>query len=660
MTEKILTPNETRFTLFPIEHPDIYKMYEDSLAAFWTAEEIDLADDLKDWEKLTPDERHFIKHILAFFAASDGIVNENLASHFHNEVQYAEARAFYTVQLMIETIHSQVYSLLIDTYVKDAKEKDELFNGINTIPYVRKKADWALKWMNSDRPFAERLLAFACVEGILFSSSFCAIFWLKNRGLMPGLAFSNSLISKDEACLKPDAEVLTTEGWVKLQDLKEGQAVTAWDPKTSELKLSVPSRIIKKHYEGKLFDVRSMGNKPYYSLTMTPDHRVYHWDSQTGELECKEIQNIKLDSNTTIPTSGYLTSTNTRKLSNEERLLLLLNMFQTDEAITNVKEDNLGYVEFDLRLDRCVNEKKLKSILDSMADFEYTISYGDVNENDFGQTFHIKAPTSKLPSLKSNIGLDWVYSKLPNIGKFWCCDFMDEIKTWGDSLKFRLGWYVTKSKSDVDVVATIAHLCDNYALTYKQVPKSEQSKFYFSFAQGESLYTMATFNSNYVSCEDLTTNEVEYDGDVMCVTVDTGAFLVRQEDNISITGNCHADFAVLLYNNHIENKVETETIYEIVKSAVELEKHFVKDALPVELIGMNSNLMCQYLEFVADSLLVSLKLPKIYNATNPFGFMDQQGLRPKTNFFENRVSQYRKFGANETEEDSKFSIDSDF
>jgi len=196
--EPILQENKNRFVIFPIEHHDIWEWYKKCEASFWTAEEIDLSEDLNDWKsKLSDDEKYFIKHILAFFAASDGIVNENLAENFVNEVQYSEAKFFYGFQIMMENIHSETYSLLIDTYVKDPEEKDILFNAIETFPAIKKKADWALKWIESDS-FAERLIAFAAVEGIFFSGAFCSIFWLKKRGLMPGLSFSNELISRDE------------------------------------------------------------------------------------------------------------------------------------------------------------------------------------------------------------------------------------------------------------------------------------------------------------------------------------------------------------------------------------------------------------------------------------------------------------------------------
>jgi ribonucleoside-diphosphate reductase beta chain len=198
VVEPILEDNPNRFVLFPIQHDDIWNFYKKSEASFWTAEEIDLAADMVDWnEKLNDNERYFIKHILAFFAASDGIVNENLAENFVAEVQYTEAKFFYGFQIMMENIHSETYSLLIDTYIKDKEEKNHLFNAIETLDCVKKKATWALQWIDNGN-FPERIVAFAAVEGIFFSGSFCSIFWLKKRGLMPGLSFSNELISRDE------------------------------------------------------------------------------------------------------------------------------------------------------------------------------------------------------------------------------------------------------------------------------------------------------------------------------------------------------------------------------------------------------------------------------------------------------------------------------
>lgn len=196
--DPLLTSSSTQFTMFPTRYTDVWEMYKQAVASFWTVEEVDLSQDMRDWVKLSDGEQSFIKKVLAFFAASDGIVMENLAIRFMTDVQAPEARAFYGFQIAMENVHSEMYSLLLDHYIRDVQEKDRLFRAIETVPSIRRKAQWALKWIGTNQCFAQRLVAFACVEGIHFSSSFCAIFWLKKRGLMPGLSFSNELISRDE------------------------------------------------------------------------------------------------------------------------------------------------------------------------------------------------------------------------------------------------------------------------------------------------------------------------------------------------------------------------------------------------------------------------------------------------------------------------------
>jgi ribonucleotide reductase beta subunit family protein with ferritin-like domain len=200
MTDPLTHRAEPSYCMFPIRLPQVWSMYKKAEASFWTAEEVDLSGDLADWQALTEDERHFIKHVLAFFAGSDGIVNDNLAERFLREVADPETRAFYGAQIFMENIHSETYALLIDTYIQDAGERSQLFNAVNEIPCIKAKADWAKRWISDDSSsFGKRCVAFACVEGIFFSGAFCAIFWLKERGILPGLCFSNELISRDEA-----------------------------------------------------------------------------------------------------------------------------------------------------------------------------------------------------------------------------------------------------------------------------------------------------------------------------------------------------------------------------------------------------------------------------------------------------------------------------
>jgi ribonucleotide reductase beta subunit family protein with ferritin-like domain len=244
--EPLLAADENRFVMFPIKHDDIWKMYLKHVDCFWRAEEIDLSRDMNDWPLLTPDEKHFVKMILAFFAASDGIVCENLATRFMGEVQWAEARAFYGFQIAMENIHSHTYSLLIDTYIADPLEKDRLFTALENFDCIRKKAAWAQKWIeNKDASFATRLVAFACVEGIFFSSSFAAIYWLKKRGLMPGLTFSNELISRDEALHCEFAVLLYTKLLSQLSEKEFHQMIREAVAIEKEFIIeSIPCRLI--------------------------------------------------------------------------------------------------------------------------------------------------------------------------------------------------------------------------------------------------------------------------------------------------------------------------------------------------------------------------------------------------------------------------------
>jgi len=249
--EEILQERENRFVLFPIDYPAIFEKYKQAVASFWTVEEVDLSKDGNDWEALTENERHFIEHVLAFFAGSDGIVTENLAQRFMNDIQIQEAKCFYGFQIAMENIHSEMYSLLIDTYIRDAKRKDELFNAIDRIPCIKKKAEWALKYIESDEAtFQERLVAFAAVEGIFFSGSFCAIFWLKKRGLMPGLTFSNELISRDEGLHTEFATVIYSMLQNKLDKSRLQQIITdAVEIEKEFITESIPCRLIGMNAE---------------------------------------------------------------------------------------------------------------------------------------------------------------------------------------------------------------------------------------------------------------------------------------------------------------------------------------------------------------------------------------------------------------------------
>lgn len=249
--EPLLCENPDRYVMFPIADADIWSMYKKQMQCFWRVEEVDLGSDMVDWDKLNMNEKHFIKMVLAFFAASDGIVSENLAQRFMNDVQLPEARAFYGFQIMMENIHSEMYSVLIDTYIRDKTEKMELFRAIQNFDCIRKKADWALKWIaDKNSTFARRLIAFACIEGIFFSGSFCSIYWLKKRGLMPGLTFSNELISRDEGMHTDFAVLLYSKLLHRLTDAEVRAIVMeAVDIEKEFICQAIPCRLIGMNAE---------------------------------------------------------------------------------------------------------------------------------------------------------------------------------------------------------------------------------------------------------------------------------------------------------------------------------------------------------------------------------------------------------------------------
>jgi ribonucleoside-diphosphate reductase beta chain len=274
-TDLLLTEDTSRYVMFPIKDETIWKLYKKQVDCFWRAEEIDLSKDTKDWNNMTENERYYIKMILAFFASSDGIVLENLGMRFMNEVQLAEAKAFYGFQIAMENIHSETYSLLIDTYIKDKFDKDELFNSLSTFPCISKKANWAIKWINDESSdFATRLVAFACVEGIFFSGAFCSIYWLKKRGLMPGLTFSNELISRDEALHTEFAIYLYSRLTNKISKEKILEIVTdAVNIETEFIVEALPCKLIgmnsqlMKEYIEFVSDrlLVQLGNEPHYN-----------------------------------------------------------------------------------------------------------------------------------------------------------------------------------------------------------------------------------------------------------------------------------------------------------------------------------------------------------------------------------------------------------
>jgi len=399
-----------------------------------------------------------------------------------------------------------------------------------------------------------------------------------------------------------------------------------------------------------MYNFTTKGNHAPYSLQMTPDHRVYYTCRHSGQLRCELAENFRVGGNAMIPISGNLKG-RTSELSYADRFLIAL---QAD-GTPDLRANNIGSVSgcwaasFSLTKVR----KKLR-LLDICNGLGAEVVYDESTLTEHHkQTFRVKVPLTAIPVPYSGKGLSWVYGKLTEVDSAWCTSFIDELVAWdGHTTKDGCRLYSSTDEPSALAAATVAHLC-GIRSTVVAVDDDRSDTY-------KVAYKVHFSGKSHKDGQSVTKTSVDYSDDVMCLSVDSGAFMVRENGSISITGNCHANFAVLLHNNYIQDKVSNERIAEIVKEAVDLERYFVSDALPVELIGMNSKLMCQYLEYVADRLLLDLGCEKLYNATNPFPFMEQISLQPKTNFFEARVGAYRKFGDNEKEEDKQFTLDVEF
>lgn len=498
-----------RYTTFPIVHNDLWAMYKKHRAAFWVEDEIDFSADLEDWTtRLTDDERYFIEHILAFFAGSDGIVLENIVDNFSSDVTAPEARAFYSFQGMMETVHSITYSQLIDTLVRDEKRKTELFQAIDTIPCVKEKADWAIKWMSPKRPFAERLVAFAIVEGLFFAGAFCSVFWLKERGLMTkALGVSNELIARDEGlhCVVPSTLIYVreghSEGYVPIIDCAD-KLVELWNG--SKWIETVPVRT------GRNVNTMSVTLSNGLYLKCTPEH---YWNI-TGKrrVRTRDLQIGMVVADYTMPKGSSDVTVGSYKNYDDAMLSVLEAMTCGYNGQIDIRSPENGSVVFDTVL-------------------------GPKGDNTVR------------------------------------------------------GLVITGIEDNVE-------LSDVYCFT--------------DFDDHNGLF-------NGIS-----------------------------------TGQC--DFACLLYSK-LQDSVDQKRVLEIMQEAVIIEKKFICDSLPCDLIGMNKELMSRYIEFVADRLLVQLGAPRHWNATNPFDFMTKISMPSNTNFFEQRVTNYQMSNSVIKQEDKRGAFD---
>jgi len=636
--EPILTENPQRFVIMPIQHKDLYDMFEVAQSAFWVHQEVDLQQDIIDYQtKLNDGERYFLNNILAFFAASDGIVNENLAVNFMKEVQYPEARCFYGLQIAMENVHGIVYSLLIDTYITDRQEQHKYFNALTEIPCVKKKGNWAIKYISSPS-FQERLVAFAVVEGILFSGSFCAIFWLKKRGLLPGLSFANDQISRDE-CFVEGTEVLTNRGFVDFRNLKPDDLIGQYT-EDSKIEFVKPLRFIQNYISEDIFHFSNAS----LDFKVTKNHDLVFKNTKYNKLykskACESTFHGCGERHFPVAADFHLSKPGD-SLSFFERFCVAV---QADGSVLkqmngDVRGKQGGY-NVSLSLAKKHKIDRMHLILKSLG-YEYK------TRAKIGGTqteFKVKAPIFDYKNF------DWVLKK--DLSYEWCKDFINEISKWDGHIGKDHILYCSTNKSCIDISQYIGTLAGYRTSIYTaEDHRKESYKTYYRL-------NFFGYDKKFVGIQHPNISYEPYSGNVYCVTVPSGMIITRYNENILISGNCaHAEFAAHLYKNHIVNKLPEDKVRAIIDEALQIEKEFITESLPVSLIGMNAGLMKQYLEYVSDNLLVMLGLEKVYHSKNPFPFMEQIALQNKTNFFEKRVAEYNKATSGQTAEKNELSFD---
>ena len=618
--------NVHRYTIFPIKYSDIWEMFQTHRKMFWVESEIDLSNDLSDWKKLSKDEQHFIKNILAFFAGSDGIVLENLALRFFKDVQIPEARAFYSFQMTMETIHGIMYSQLIDAYIENDDEKQHLFRAIETIPCIQQKAVWAQKYIESDANFATRLIAFAVVEGIFFSGAFCSIFWLQEKGVLPGLCASNRFISLDESlhCVVPETMILTIDGYKPIIDCV-GLKTTVWNGFQWSDVYPVQTGINKKIFKVQLDNGIEVDCTSHHKWVVVSDNTKtlqpgnYRFvkkdteDLRPGDILSKfELPILDPDDPTVFShpyNQGYYSAQGYYDERHSE-WIPIVELPIGNESLQH--EMNYTYIEYlegvgtmrvflnttELRSSTFVPvnyslESKLKW-LEGYVDGCGSLCYSKSKNKDFAV---LRLPSA--PSGNSNF-LSLIQLLLTTIGcQVIIKDMVLEISTRGIVGLKKLGF-----KPKILIIDNIRF--------------RGRSKLY-PFVRVSKIVDERRVSNTYCYTE---------------MKNHTGIF------NGVMTGQC--DFAVLLYTKYVDTKLPFDLVKDIISEAVAIEESFIVDSLPCSLLGMNSSMMREYIKYVANRLSLQLGYPKIYeNAKQPFSFVSRNELEAKANFFEGRVTSYQ-------------------
>jgi ribonucleotide reductase beta subunit family protein with ferritin-like domain len=609
----ILTRENThRYTIFPIKYPDIWEMFQTHRKMFWVESEVDLSNDLSHWKKLSADEQHFIKHILAFFAGSDGIVLENLALRFFKDVQIPEARAFYSFQMTMETIHGIMYSQLIDAYIENDDEKQHLFRAIETIPCIKQKALWAQKYIESDANFATRLIAFAVVEGIFFSGAFCSIFWLQEKGILPGLCLSNRFISLDESlhCVVPETMLLTSKGYKKIVDCV-GEKTSVWNGYEWSDVYPVQTGIAKKIYKVILDNGVEVECTSHHKWVVVSDDTKN--TPNAYKFVKKDTEDLKPD--------DILSKFKLPVLDPEDPTVI-------DCAYTQGFFAGKGYYE---------DELPMVCLQASHRDIHTDLAY--IHYTDQGRNLVV---TLNPQQLKSKEFVPFNYSL--NTKLRWLEGYMDaSLSAHVRNLVIRLTSESFDFLRDVQLLLTTlgcqSRIINGSCLEIKTlaIAKLYDLGFDTMYVNVGCALEISTRYKTYPFIRVVEVEDEDRVSDTFCFTEPKNHTAVF---NGVMTGQC--DFAVLLYTKYMDTKLPFETVKAIISEAVEIEESFIVDSLPCSLLGMNSNLMREYIQYVANRLSLQLGYPKIYaNAKQPFPFVGRNELDAKANFFEGRVSSYQ-------------------
>jgi ribonucleoside-diphosphate reductase beta chain len=670
-TNPLFDTNQNPYTVFtPSTNLTLIDFCNKAEANLWQAGDINLTHDAEQWNtSLNKQEQDYIKQILAFFAASDGLVNENICISLISQVKIPEVRYFYSYQIMQESVHSKTYSNLITTFVKNTREQSVLFNAIENHPIIKKKAAWCNKWMTTDKSkFFQNLVAFLAVEGIFFSSSFASIFWLRDRGILANsLGVANEYISRDE-CLVGSTEVLTTNGWKQITNVGLSDKVGSINMDTQKLEYDNPIRVVKKSYTGELCEFKT--SRGY--LVTTPNHDMIVYNKFKKQYKKVKALDLRVNMANQMPRISKLDSTSNEKLTNIERLAIAIQADGCKSYWRNTKNEKLarglsgGYnysigikkerkvIELDKLLNELEQEiqdpllfKFSKSKIDNRGHFKYQIYINHLHF--FGIDYTLK-------NFDWVAGVSFIHNKYIN-SLTWNKEFIEELVKWDGYIpphNHSTIIYSNTNKSCIDIAQAIA-IHAGYETYISTIEDNRKDTFSTCYKLSITIRNNPCINAIEKPKIIQTTDIADYDGNVYCLETKNGTLLTRLNNKTFITGNCsHADFAAFLIkkygmqrdltpniiNDYKYGELLKSTIKKIILEAVELEKEFVETILPENLVGMNKKLMTQYVEYVADVWLYELTGSKHYNVSQPFQFMQTIGMKGKDNFFEKTRTNY--------------------